>query len=59
MNETKRLSISMTRGELVWGWLYVPFFLILLAWILSEIFRLLDWQTESLLGFDFHISFLV
>ena len=64
MNETKRLSISMTRGELVWGWLYVPFFLILLAWILSEIFRLLGWQTESLLdqarlnGVFFTVNFL-
>ena len=43
MNETKRLSISMTRGELVWGWLYVPFFLILLAWVLLAVFRLLGW----------------
>ena len=41
MNETKRLSISMTREERIWGWLYVPFFLVLLSWILAEGFRLL------------------
>ena len=41
MNETKRLSVTMTRGERVLGWLYVPFFLVLLAWILAEGFRLL------------------
>ena len=40
MNETKRLSVTMTRGERVLGWLYVPFFLVLLAWILAEGFRL-------------------
>ena len=36
MNETKRLSVTMTRGERVLGWLYVPFFLVLLAWILEK-----------------------
>ena len=50
MNETKRLSITMTRGERVLGWLYVPFFLVLLAWILAEGFRLLGWDTGTLLG---------
>ena len=50
MNETKRLSISMTREERIWGWLYVPFFLVLLSWILAEGFRLLGWETETLLG---------
>lgn len=50
MNETKRLSISMTRREQVWGWLYVPFFLVLLALGLAEVFRLLGWETESLRG---------
>ena len=50
MNETKRLSVTMTRGERVLGWLYVPFFLVLLAWILAEGFRLLGWDTGTLLG---------
>lgn len=50
MNETKRLSISMTRREQVLGWLYVPFFLVLLALGLAELFRLLGWETESLRG---------
>ena len=57
MNETKRLSISMTREERIWGWLYVPFFLVLLSWILAEGFRLLGWETETLLGLSLiHIS---
>ena len=50
MNETKRLSIAMTREERIWGWLYVPFFLVLLSWILAEGFRILGWDTETLLG---------
>ena len=37
-------------GERVLGWLYVPFFLVLLAWILAEGFRLLGWDTGTLLG---------
>ncbi|MDD7651086.1 MAG: type II CAAX endopeptidase family protein [Candidatus Faecousia sp.] len=65
MNETKRLSISMTRTERVAGWLYVPFYLILLAVLLTAVFQLLKLPTDTprgsamLNGVFFLINFLV
>ena len=36
MNNSKRLSISMTPMEAVWGWVYMPFFLFLLSYLLIQ-----------------------
>lgn len=64
MNNTKRLSIAMTKSETVWGWLYTPFYFVLLAGILSAVFRRLGWETDSpggqarLNGLFFLVNFL-
>lgn len=65
MNETKRLSISMTRAELVAGWMYVPFYLVLMPVLLAAVFQYLKLPTGTpegsalLNGAFFAINFLV
>lgn len=50
MNNAKHLSVSMTRGETLWGWLYLALELLFLGWGLQELFRLLQWDTSSTYG---------
>ncbi len=47
MNESKRLSISMTTRELVLGWLYVPIQLVFLAPLLQFLFRFMNWPMNT------------
>ena len=47
MNESKRLSISMTTRELVLGWLYVPIQLVFLVPLLDMLFRYMKWPLDS------------
>lgn len=50
MNRTKRLSISMTRRELLWGFGYFLFYLLALPSVLELLFSLLSWDYNSTRG---------
>lgn len=47
MNESKKLSVSMTSTERLLGWLYVPVFLILGGTALTWAFQKLGWPTDT------------
>lgn len=50
MNRSKRLSISMTRRELLWGFGYFLFYLLALPSMLELLFSLLSWDYNSTQG---------
>lgn len=47
MNHSKRLSISMTQRERVWGWLYTPVYFVALALVLNAIFLFLGQDVKD------------
>lgn len=65
MNETKKLSVHMTRGETLAGWIYLPFYVVLLSLILVLVFDFLglDYLSKNgqtnLNGVFFIINFVV
>lgn len=50
MNRSKRLSVSMTRQELLWGFGYFLFYLMVLPSMLELLFSLLSWDYKSTRG---------
>ena len=48
MNQSKVLSVQLTRGEKIAGWIYLPFFLLLLANISAVGALLLGFDLESI-----------
>lgn len=50
MNQSHKLSVSMSYAEQIAGWIYFPFYLVLLGWILSAIFRALGHDPNSVTG---------
>mgnify|MGYP004535639963 CR=1 FL=1 len=50
MNRSKRLSVSMTRRELLWGFGYFLFYLMVLPSVLEILFSLLSWDYNSTRG---------
>ena len=50
MNRSKRLSVSMTRQELLWGFGYFLFYLMVLPSVLEILFSLLSWDYNSTRG---------
>lgn len=47
MNNSKRLSIAMSRQETALGWLYIPFYLLLTGQLLSMAFLALGWPVDT------------
>lgn len=50
MNNSKRLSLRMTRRELLWGFGYFLFYLMVLPSMLELLFSLLSWDYNSTQG---------
>lgn len=65
MNNTKRLSIPLTRGEMIFGWLYLPVYLVFLGTALTLVFDALGWSYSDTVGYArlnvvyFVVNFLV
>lgn len=50
MNESKKLTVQMTAGEAMAGWIYLPVYLLLLGLVLELVFQLLGLDSTSLQG---------
>ena len=50
MNNSKRLSVKMTKNEYIWGYFFLLMYLLLLGRLLRLVFVALDWDVYSTAG---------